>query len=200
MYVVNKTRNVIRGLLQRYGSKNIKKSLWNVEFSGGRWACLETAPGDPVYRYIEMYAANGDLLDLGCGSGSTANEIAIDTYRTYLGVDISDVAVGKAIRKTEENGRSDKNRFVQADCFGYATNDRYNIILFRDSIYYLPRRKIKRMLDRYAEYLKENGVFIVRLHGGSDKNPRVEKIIESNFSVVEKHVSESPSAIVIVFR
>ncbi|MGA3316333.1 MAG: class I SAM-dependent methyltransferase [Candidatus Korobacteraceae bacterium] len=191
----------MRGLLQAYGTPSIKKFLWNVEFSGGRWDCLDTTPGDCVYRYVEKYAAKGSILDLGCGSGSTANELAATTYRQYTGVDISDVAIAKAISRTQETGREQKADFFQFDFSSFLPNEQYDVILFRDSIYYVPTAKIGAMLERYSRYLNEGGVFIVRLWGGGgSKEKTILDIIERNFEIVEKYLSEEPKAAVIVFR
>src|SRR5664280_1843566 len=71
VHLANKARKFLRGLLQAYGNEWIKKSLWNLEFSRGRWTCLEASPGDVVYKYIEKYVDGGSILDLGCGSGNT---------------------------------------------------------------------------------------------------------------------------------
>jgi SAM-dependent methyltransferase len=200
MYLAEKARNVMRRLMQDYGTPAMKKSIWNAEFAGGRWDCLESTPGDCVYPYVEKYAAHGSILDLGCGSGSTANELDAASYQKYIGVDISDVAIGKAIKRTEENGRAEKSRFFQSDFFSYMPAEPYSVILFRDSIYYVPLGKIKAMLIRYATHLQDQGVFIVRLWAGSDKDKSIMDIIESNFQVVEKYRSDEPKQAVIVFR
>jgi len=201
MYFLRKARNVLLWRLQAYGTPSIKKFLWNVQFEGGRWGCLDQTPGDCIYRYIEKYVANGSILDLGCGSGSTANELAANTYRDYTGVDISDVAIGKAISRTRENSREPKNHFFQSDFSSFLPNKQYDVILFRDSIYYVPTAKIRAMLKRYSRYLNERGVFIVRLWGGGgSKEKTILDIIERNFEIVEKHLSKEPKAAVIVFR
>jgi SAM-dependent methyltransferase len=201
MYLAEKVRNTLRRLLQHYGTENVKKHLWNNEFSRGRWDCLDRTPGDYVYSYVEKYASNGSILDLGCGSGSTGNELDETSYRHYRGVDISDVAIEKARRRTEENHRVEKNRYCQADIFGYVPTQQYDVILFRDSIYYIPRGQIIAMLDRYSQFLKEGGVFIVRITNGSDdKFKTIVDTIESNFEVKEKYVFERPDAIIMIFR
>lgn len=200
MYITEKTRNVMRRLLQDYGTSRMKRSLWNAEFLGGRWDCLDTTPGDCVYPYVAKYAFNGSVLDLGCGSGSTANELALTSYRDYTGIDISDVAIDKAKRRTESNGRADRSRFVQGDFFSYVPTVRYKVILFRDSIYYVPCGKVKVMLARYAKHLEEDGVFVIRLWAGGDKDRPIVEIIESNFEVVEKYLSDEPKQAVVVFR
>jgi SAM-dependent methyltransferase len=199
VHPARKVRNVLRGVLQAYGPSVIKRRLWNAEFAGGRWDCLESSPGDCVYGYVEKYARQGRILDLGCGSGNTGNELAREAYREYVGVDISDVAVAKATRRSHENGRAERNQYLTADIFSYAPAGRFDVILFRDSIYYIQRPKIKGMLERYKRYLTPNGVFIVRLWDGGDDR-RFASAIEDNFDVLEKHVAEDSKAVVLVFR
>ncbi len=157
-------------------------------------------PDDCVYPYVEKHAKRGSILDLGCGSGSTANELASDTYREYVGVDISDVAISKAINVTKENLRLDKNTFIQDDIFSYVPTQKYDVILFRDSIYYVPQRRIKGMLDRYSKYLKEEGVFIVRLWDASGKRKKIIATIENSYKIIDRYSSEQPKATVLVFH
>ncbi len=142
----------------------------------------------------------GSILDLGCGSGSTGNELSGTAYQVYTGVDISDVALENAKKRTEENRRGDKSRYFQSNIFSYVPTRRYDVILFRDSIYYVPPRKIKAMLDRYSKSLKKGGVFIVRMWNGSDKYKPIADTVESNFEVVERYLSDRPKAVVIVLR
>ena len=198
--LAGEVRNILRGVLQAYGTSNVKRHLWNREFSRGRWDCLDRTPGDCVYPYLEKYAANGSMLDLGCGSGSSGNELDQTKYRLYTGVDVSDVAIAKARRRTEENGRTAQNCYLQSDIFSYVPTQQYHVILFRDSIYYIPARRIKAMLDQYAKYLNDGGVFIVRMSNGSDKYKPIMDTIESNFEIVEKHLAVQPPAVVLVFR
>ncbi len=57
----------------------------------------------------------------------------------------------------------ERNRYVQSEMFSYVPTQQYDVILFRDSIYHVSRGKIKAMLARYSKYLKEGGIFIVRM-------------------------------------
>lgn len=196
---VAKARGALRGLLQAYGTRHIKKRLWDVEFSKGRWDCLDRTPDDCVYPYLEKYANNGSILDLGCGSGSTGNELDTAVYEHYVGVDISGVAIAKAQERTEENRRTDRNSYRQSDIFSYVPDRRFDVILFRDSIYYVPHRQINAMLQRYAQYLEAGAVFIVRMADG-DKYLDILRTIETHFTIVDKHVADDPKAVVLVFR
>jgi SAM-dependent methyltransferase len=199
MNVVQKARNVLRGLLQRYGTAGIKRYLWNHEFEQGRWRCLESTPADCVYGHLEKYAAKGSILDLGCGPGNTGNELDSGAYRSYTGVDISDVAVEKAKKRTEENRRSDKNEYFQSDIFSYTPTHQYDVVLFGDSLYYVPHQRIAGMLSRYSEFVTNQGVFIVRLFDVRGKHQAIIDIIEKTFDVVERHLYNAQVG-VLVFR
>jgi SAM-dependent methyltransferase len=198
MQTTSRLHNILRTLVHTYGTGGAKRYLWNVEFAGGKWQCLDATPDDCVYPHIEKHARHGSILDLGCGSGSTANELDEASYRDYTGVDISDIALEKARTKTAENGRTNTYRYAQSDIFSYVPAQRYDVILFRDSIYYVPWGKIQGMLDRYSRYLNDDGVFIVRMWNGTGKYKPIAEIIEHSFHVIDRHQSER--AIVLVFR
>src|SRR5712692_4266624 len=195
-----RVRNALRGLLQVYGTESIKRRLWNLEFSRGRWDCLDATPGDCVYSYVEKYANKGCILDLGCGSGSTANELDAAAYERYIGVDVSEVALEKAARRSRANGRADNSEFVRSDISSYIPRRHVDVILFRDSLYYLPHTRIKAVLDRYSHFLNEGGVFVVRMLYAGDRYKGIVDTIESDFEVVDRHRSDQPKALVTVFR
>jgi 2-polyprenyl-6-hydroxyphenyl methylase/3-demethylubiquinone-9 3-methyltransferase len=186
-------------VLQRYGPKRIKRTMWNSEFANGRWTCLEHTPTDCVYPVLAKHAANGSILDLGCGPGNTGNEMDISSYRSYTGVDISDVALEKARHRTAESGRSDKNEYVQSDIFTYVPKKPYDVVLFGDSLYYIPYPRIPAMLERYSQYLTPNGVFIVRLFDVRGKHKAIVDAIEHHFDVLEGRLYFE-QVYVIVFR
>lgn len=192
--------NRLRGLLQAHGTSRVKRRLWDAEFSRGRWNCLDSTPGDCVYPFVERYGARGAILDLGCGSGTTGNELSATGYRHYTGVDISDVALEKARRRTAENGRAHHHEYVRSDISTYVPARQFDVVLFRDSIYYVPHRRIRSMLERYARHLDPGGVFIVRMANGAGKYRAIVDAIEDSFEVVEKRLFTRPDAIVLVFR
>jgi SAM-dependent methyltransferase len=208
MYIAQRTATIMRGLIKRYGPSKIKRVLWDKEFSGGKWNFIDNTVGDCVYPYLEKYVANGSLLDLGCGPGNTATELAATAYRTYVGMDISEVALDKARKRTEETGRGDKNSFAQGDFLSYLPPQQFDVILFRESMYHVPLGQVKVILDWYTKYLKDGGVFIVRMFaagredGKSKHRPNVMiGVIENEFDVVEKRRHrEAGEPTIIVFR
>ena len=208
MYIVRRTLTFVQGFLTSYGPSSIKKKLWDRDFSSGKWDFIDDTAGDCVYPFLEKYANHGNILDLGCGPGNTANELTSDAYKTYIGVDISAAALEKAVRRTKENGRADKNSFVVSDFLGYAPTQDFDIILFRESLYHVPYGQVKPILDKYSKHLKPGGVFIVRLYAGDERpgviKPRVIRkmdLIKNNFDIVEYRRFDTPALpTVLVFR
>jgi len=208
MYIVNRTLTFVRGAILSYGPSAVKKKLWDKEFSGSKWDFINDTAGDCVYPYLEKYANQGNILDLGCGPGNTANELALDAYQSYIGVDISEAALAKAVKRTRECGRTEKNSFVDSDFLSFEPNCKFDVILFRESMYHIPYGQVLPVLKKFSQYLKSTGVFIVRLYVGDHRpgviKPRVTskiELIKREYSVVEARQFELPALPnVIVFR
>ena len=206
MYIAERTVTYMRGLLKRYGPSKIKMVLWDQEFSGSHWDFIDNTVGDCVYPHLEKYLKNGSILDLGCGPGNTANELDASTYRTYVGVDISEAALTKATRRTRENGRTEKNRFVCADFVSYVPTQQFDVILFRESMYHVPTGKVKATFDHFSKYLTARGVFVVRMNTSDGKGGRKQRltsmvdVMEAEFDVIEKCQYGESGPTVIVFR
>lgn len=199
---------IIPAILKRFGSDRIKAAIWNREFYGGRWDYLTASAvsksrsgnRDIIYYYIEKYCKQGSILDLGCGTGNTSLEVAENKYCYYMGVDISNIAIQQALSACKADSiRSSKNNYIAEDISKYAPDRRYNVILFRESLYYINKFIIKKVLDRYINYLKENGVMLVRICDRKRFNSII-KLINNNYDVIEKYVPENNKAIVIVFK
>jgi SAM-dependent methyltransferase len=200
MQIAEKLSNKLRFLLQAYGTNRLKKSLWDAEFARGHWDHLDATPEDCVYPILAKYANKGHILDLGCGSGNTGNELEESAYSEYVGVDISEVAINKAGKRTLETGREGKNHYFRSDICGFVPAQRFDVILFRESIYYIRRARIREELERYSNYLKERGVFAVRLFSVHGRKKRIVEVIERNFDIVEKLRPDPPGTLIIVFR
>jgi SAM-dependent methyltransferase len=196
----------VRSGMMAYGPSSIKRLLWDREYSTDKWNFAYHSMGDCVYQHLEKHAAGGSILDLGCGMGNTATELAMNAYRDYTGVDISDACLKKAEGRTQQSGRSAKNRFVRGDFLSYVPAQRYDVILFRESMYHVPPNRIKPVLNHYASYLKAGGVFVVRMGTLGPDGQRIPRplmmlnIIRSEFDVVEDCDYEAFKSTVIVFR
>lgn len=203
MSILNRSVQFARGFVLSYGPQSVKRKIWEKEYRENKWHFAESSAADCVYENLEKYARNGSILDLGCGSGNTANELAESAYTSYLGVDISAEALAKAANRSEENNRSHKNKFVQSDFLGFESKEKFDVILFRESMYHVPLERITTLLDKLSANLKPDGVFIVRLYIMRDgvikfRPKKMIDIIASNYSVVERNQYGNAGAVVIV--
>ena len=173
-------------ILKKWGNTGIKRLIWNKEFSSGQWDYIDNTSDDVIYQYIEKYAKNGNILDLGCGAGNTGNELNCSVYEKYIGVDVSGEAIEKAKLRTKLNNRAEKNEYFSEDMSKFVPDKKYDLILFRESIYYFKQKKVGELLKRYSSYLKKNGVFIVSI-AHSDKHRSIFHLIEKEFFVLEKY-------------
>ncbi len=196
---IGRLKNTLRGRVQRWGSLRLKGMLWNREYASGKWDCCENTSGDSVYSYIERYCNSGGLLDLGCGSGNTGNELPPNKYDYYTGVDVSRVAIERAALRSRQNGRGHLNQYFESDIASYVPSREYDVILFRESIYYIARSKLPSTLERYRRYLRRNGVFIVTVYA-RDAFGWIVRFIEENHTVVERYWPATSSEVFLVFR
>lgn len=207
MRVLHRPVVMMQAFLKSYGPSALKKHLWDREYSGGKWNFADNTGGDCVYRYLEKYSAAGHILDLGCGSGNTAVELAAAAYSSYVGVDVSDVALSKAVTRSEDCGRTPKNTFTRGDMLSYVPPRHFDVILFRESLYHVPLGDVRSTLERYSKHLTSTGVCIVRLatldpeSGTRKRRPNsMVNVIESGFEVIEKGVHGDSGATVLVFK
>ena len=104
------------------------------------------------------YLAKTDrVLELGCGTGSTALLLA-DAVDQITAADISPNMIRIASRKAEEQGAKNA-RFVVADFFDQVLNDGpYDVVLAHNLIHLI--EDTTRALQHVADLLKPGGIFI----------------------------------------
>ena len=193
----------LRAALKRWGPRRIRQSVWDVEYRSGQWQYLNPhvndSERDPIYEVIERRSSGASILDLGCGTGSTAFELT-PTYGNYLGIDISPIAIQTAADALERDSvRSSRTSFCAADILSFKSQGQFDIILFRECLCYFSVHENVGMLTRYGLNLASNGVFIVRLHD-RERYRRIVGMIRQVFTVIESVVPEQSSAIILVFR
>jgi 2-polyprenyl-3-methyl-5-hydroxy-6-metoxy-1,4-benzoquinol methylase len=198
-FITRAIRAVRVRVVKKWGGATAKARLWDSEFASGQWMRLDHTMEDPIYGYLEHYAAGGDILDLGCGSGNTGNELDGSKYTNYTGTDISAVAVRKAQMRSRQNGRGGRNEYICACIESFVPSKKYDVILFRESIFYIPRVRIRSVLDGYINYLTPDGAFIVRMCD-REKYKTIVKLIDEHYRVVDRHLADSDKGIILVFK
>jgi len=196
---VRRLRKVVDSrFFKRWGSSERKKAIWDKEFGSGDWRYLDSTGDDPVYGYLARHCAARTILDLGCGSGNTANELDDSAYSQYLGVDVSEKAIQMAIARSRRNGREAKNRYVCADIERFIPEARYEVLLFRESLFYVPVSRVFHLLERYRQYLTKDGVFVVRMCS-REKHRAIVRLIERHYTILESS-PRTDSNVILVFR
>ena len=106
--------------------------------------------------------APGRVLDLACGEGRNAVWLAERGWKA-LGVDFSDVAIGKAQRVAEARGVTDATEWLVADLFGYeAEPDAFELVI----AFYLqvPADELRAIVGRAAAAVAPGGTFLLVGH------------------------------------
>jgi SAM-dependent methyltransferase len=185
-------------MLKRWGPERVRNKLWNAEFSAGQYAHIESTGEDYIYGVLERYLNGGSILDLGCGSGNTGVELSRSAYSNYVGIDVSSIAVEMARRRSNEAGRA-SNTYAVADIGAYVPTNIFDVILFRESLYYIPIGRVPSVLSRYASFLKKNGVFVVRIWD-QNKHRELVDTVSNGSCVVERVPHDLSAALVLVLR
>jgi 2-polyprenyl-3-methyl-5-hydroxy-6-metoxy-1,4-benzoquinol methylase len=142
---------------------------------------------------VEKYARKGRILDVGCGTGSLASDLNPDSFESYLGIDVSAAAISIAKKR-----KSQKMDFEVGDLRHYECREKYDLIVFEESLYYIPLFR-QRLLRRYAQYLRPGGLFVVTVAHPNQFRGMI-RMIRKNFQIVEDRLtSPNGGRVVLVF-
>jgi predicted TPR repeat methyltransferase len=114
------------------------------------------------------------VLDLGCAFGGLADALDPGGLETYVGVDLSDRAIEEARHRPAPPASTATRRFVTADlrAFSPGAEERFDLIVFNEVLYYLTVDEAARQVHRYGQWLAAGGVFCVSMK----KQPKSEAI------------------------
>ncbi len=109
---------------------------WDREYQSGQWDYLDGPAEMPRYATIFGYArasnSHASVLDVGCGAGILLHWLDRDIER-YVGIDLSSTAIEQA----RSQHLLDSARFEVADAATFNTNDRFDIIVLNEILYYM---------------------------------------------------------------
>jgi SAM-dependent methyltransferase len=106
-----------------------------------------------IHGFVQEFARDGSVLDVGCSEGLLQERIA---YGQYLGIDVFPQAIARAGLKANE-----RTRFMHADAASFAPDELFDAIIWNECLYYL--RDPIGVIQRYRQYLRPRGVMIVSM-------------------------------------
>jgi len=193
-----------RGLLKRWGSTTVKQIIWDYENKTRKGFLHEHV--DEKYRsrindWVERYCNGGNILDLGCSDAHIGYSLNPDLYTSYTGVDLSKISIEAAINRQKTTGgkRLDKNIHIVHDISNYPVKWKMNVILFKDSLYYIKKSDLLNVLKKYQLFLNSDGVFIVHMDN-IKRHEWIKKIIKENFTILEENSKLDPTGVMLIFR
>jgi 2-polyprenyl-3-methyl-5-hydroxy-6-metoxy-1,4-benzoquinol methylase len=148
-------------LLARGGGTPVAKATWEHQYRQGFWDSLFSADELAHYMVIAGFAhhwhASPSILDVGCGHGVLLKPQHALGFSSYLGLDLSTVAIERARGLAVRNAQ-----FVSANFEEWTPSGRFDVVVFNESLYYASRPL--EVLGRYADALAEGGVLIVSMY------------------------------------
>ncbi len=186
-----------RGLLYittRFGNSLLRRIAFDEYYKSGKWDYFDNTHSKELIDIIEKNLNKGRILDMGCGPGIVASLLKNDSFTFYRGVDASREAITIAQKKRQNI----KTEFTIGDIQTYECTDKFNVILFEESLYYVAISRFQ-VVRRYTNYLEGNGVIIATTSDPKRYRNMLEMIRE-NFTVIDDRPFKNSSRHLIVFR
>jgi SAM-dependent methyltransferase len=108
-----------------------------------------------IFPSIKEFEGEGSVLDAGCGFGNHAGILSSIVDGTYVGVDVSETAIGKAKLKN----KGELYSFEANDLTKHTVNfsNSFDLIYSSQTLYYLGP-EIDEVIKNLLDYLKKSGV------------------------------------------
>jgi predicted TPR repeat methyltransferase len=137
----------------------VKRMTWEVKY-GLLGYSFPAAPRDVIEHLISTLSPRGNVLELGCGSGTLLHGLRQAGYAGhYCGVDISQSAIGKASQRGDQ-----KSSWIVSDIESFRSPFLWDAIVMVESIYYLQLTALSSVLRRISSMRTPDGSLVVRVH------------------------------------
>ena len=183
----------IHYLVTRFGPRKLRSIAFDQKYRSGAWNFVGTNDSD-LADTVRRYLRNGDLLIMGCGGASVVRELEASGLQSVLGVDLSEEAIRLARRSAPV-----KATFQLADMVTFECPHSYDVILFSESLYYVPGGRQVALLNRLGAHLKSGGAFVVTLAEAKRYQDIIERV-RTNFRIIEDHPFPGSTRHLLVFQ
>jgi 2-polyprenyl-3-methyl-5-hydroxy-6-metoxy-1,4-benzoquinol methylase len=134
--------------------------VWDDEYARGHWERIHNESEFGRYALILAHlwrkGQSPSVLDVGCGEGRLLTMMSGFARGEYVGVDLST----EAIRRARALNVPDAS-FSVAWAEDFETDRRFDVIVFNESLYYLPSPE--QVVARYRALLAPNGMIVISM-------------------------------------
>ena len=156
----------------------------DAQYARGSWDYLrsldEFARFSVLAGYCHYLKPGGRILEIGCGEGILQERLDPARYARYVGVDISEEAIRRALARS--NGRT---AFVCADAAAWEPGEAFDLIAFNECLEYFDDPV--GLVRRYEPSLAPDGAFLVSMFAGLDttRTRRIWRWLEEVYEVAD---------------
>lgn len=147
-------------ILNAYGISYPSK-IWERQYGQGKWQVLndqsEVARYSVIGGLIKHFIQKGTMLDVGCGEGVLVEYLKQAKYKTYVGIDLSKVAIRQATKRLTKN-----TKLIAADAQEIVFKEKFDVIIFNESLYYFDNPW--KLMTKYTSYLEKKGIFLTSFY------------------------------------
>jgi 2-polyprenyl-3-methyl-5-hydroxy-6-metoxy-1,4-benzoquinol methylase len=147
----------IHYFVTRFGWQKLRGMAFDEKYRRGDWNFRAESTGE-LAAVIRRYLRAGDLLIMGCGQAAILDGLEAAGLKSALGIDLSPEAIRLA-----GHFASEKISFQLADMVAFQCPRPYDVILFSESLNYVPLAGQEQFLRRLGKSLKPGGVFVVTI-------------------------------------
>ena len=171
--------NLIQRLAMRVLNK--KRYTWERQYSVGFWnflrSDLEHERFDAVVRRLKEFNRPGKILEVGCGEALLLKRLDPSSYTFFMGIDISEVAISRAI-----DSKFEKSEFEYVDMEKFSTNKKFDYIIFNESIMYAINAV--ELMRKYMNFLDDGGYMMTSIYE-TNKNILVVHALRKAFTPID---------------
>lgn len=162
----------------RFGWPALKRAAFDAKYQSGDWAFTLECP--ELVDLVVHHCQQGRIAVLGCGSNALGRALPEASYSSLTGFDLSPDAIAFA----REHSPSDQD-FTVADMTTFTPAfASFNLMVFPESLYYVPAAQTLEVLRRVAGGLTASGR-IIATFAQPDRYAGHLNIIRANFRIEE---------------
>lgn len=149
----------------------VKEGYENADYEGKYRDGREIRPEEKelFQKMFDLIGDNGEILDLGCGTGLPFDRHLIENSYSVTGIDIAE----KHVKKAEEN--IPEMETVQGDFFDIDISEKsLDAIVSFYAIFHIPRSEHQKLFEKMNSWLKEDGVILITVGSSEMDNEKEE--------------------------